>query len=220
MRPDPDRGGRAREPSSPVLDRCVRQARPRSARHRQPHAPHPPRRRAGAAQSADQSLRLGPPDRDGNDLRASDPVPAPRAWSAGAGRYAPRLARNRGASCRRATRSASSSSRATSRFSDGRPVTSSDVQFTLDARARSAQGATMDLRPMLDDVNTVELDQLAREVRHHGSSDRAGYVLRALAEIPIMPMHGLRGVSLLGGRRDRRFGSVQARLHQGRRRST
>jgi ABC-type transport system substrate-binding protein len=71
-------------------------------------------------------------------------------------------------------------------FHDGRPLTSVDVQFTLDA-IRDPRTRVDHLRPMLDDVAAVELitPTEVRLVLHKAN----GWVLRALAEIPILPMH-------------------------------
>src|SRR5882672_2774405 len=80
-------------------------------------------------------------------------------------------------------------------FHDGRPLTAADVQFTLDA-IRDPRRAIDHLRPMLDDVEAVELVS-AHELRLR-LKRRSGWVLRALAEIPILPMHVYDG-SLLGG---------------------
>lgn len=71
-------------------------------------------------------------------------------------------------------------------FHDGRPLTSSDVQFTLDA-IRDPKRGIDHLRPMLDDVEAVELIT-ATEVRLVLRRP-SGWVMRALAEIPILPMH-------------------------------
>jgi ABC-type transport system substrate-binding protein len=80
-------------------------------------------------------------------------------------------------------------------FHDGRPLTAADVQFTLDA-VRDPRRAIDHLRPMLDDVEAVELVS-AHELRLR-LKRRSGWVLRALAEVPILPMHVYDG-SLLGG---------------------
>ncbi|HSD88362.1 MAG TPA: ABC transporter substrate-binding protein [Kofleriaceae bacterium] len=80
-------------------------------------------------------------------------------------------------------------------FSDGRPLTSSDVQFTLDT-VRDSRHGVRHLRPMLDDIFRVELIS-PLEVRLVLNRPN-GWVLRALAEIPILPMHIYDG-SLLGG---------------------
>ena len=71
-------------------------------------------------------------------------------------------------------------------FHDGQPLTSSDVQFTLDA-IRDPKNHIDQLRPMLDDVFAVELFT-SREV-NIVLKRPSGWVLRALAEIPILPMH-------------------------------
>jgi peptide/nickel transport system substrate-binding protein len=81
-------------------------------------------------------------------------------------------------------------------FHDGRPLTSSDVQFTLDSVREPRKGVDH-LRPLLDDVEAVELvGPLAVRIRLKRPS---GWVLRALAEIPILPMHVYDGSLLAGG---------------------
>jgi peptide/nickel transport system substrate-binding protein len=80
-------------------------------------------------------------------------------------------------------------------FHDGHPLTAADVQFTLDA-VRDPRRAIDHLRPMLDDVEAVELVS-AHELRLRLKRP-SGWVLRALAEVPILPMHVYDG-SLLGG---------------------
>jgi peptide/nickel transport system substrate-binding protein len=80
-------------------------------------------------------------------------------------------------------------------FHDGRPLTSSDVQFTLD-RMRDGRHGPDHLRPMLDDIDAVEL-VTPTELRIRLKRPN-GWILRALAEIPILPMHVYEG-SLLGG---------------------
>ncbi len=71
-------------------------------------------------------------------------------------------------------------------FHDGHRMTSSDVQFTLDL-IRSSKGDIDHLRPMLANVAAVELIT-SKEVRLV-LNEPDGWVLRALAEIPILPMH-------------------------------
>jgi peptide/nickel transport system substrate-binding protein len=83
------------------------------------------------------------------------------------------------------------------KFHDGRPMTSVDVQFTLDA-IRSPSTGIDHLRPMLKDVFAVELIT-SREVRIVLNRPN-GWVLRALAEIPILPMHVYDGSFQAGGR--------------------
>jgi peptide/nickel transport system substrate-binding protein len=80
-------------------------------------------------------------------------------------------------------------------FHDGHPLTTSDVQFTLDA-IRDPRKGIDHLRSMLDDVEAIEL-VTAHELRLRLKRP-SGWVLRALAEIPILPMHIYDG-SLLGG---------------------
>ncbi len=111
----------------------------------------------------------------------------------GAGRYAPRLARSwrvmpSGLEIRIELESAT--------FHDGHAMTSLDVQFTLDV-VRDPRRGIERLRGLLDEVEAVELIT-AREVRlrlRHPS----GWVLRALAEIPILPMHVYGGSLAAGG---------------------
>jgi len=81
------------------------------------------------------------------------------------------------------------------KFHDGQTMSSVDVQFTLDA-IRDPHRGIDHLRAMLDDVFAVELIT-SHEVRLVLKRPSA-WVLRALAEIPIMPMHTYDG-SLLGG---------------------
>ena len=81
------------------------------------------------------------------------------------------------------------------KFHDGQTMSSVDVQFTLDA-IRDPRRGIDHLRTMLDDVFAVELIT-SHEVRLVLKRPSA-WVLRALAEIPIMPMHHYDG-SLLGG---------------------
>jgi peptide/nickel transport system substrate-binding protein len=80
-------------------------------------------------------------------------------------------------------------------FHDGHPLTTSDVQFTLDAIRDPHKGIDQ-LRPMLDDVEAIELIT-SHELRLRLKRP-SGWVLRALAEIPILPIHVYDG-SLLGG---------------------
>jgi ABC-type transport system substrate-binding protein len=82
------------------------------------------------------------------------------------------------------------------RFHDGRPMTPSDVQFTLDA-VRQPRRRIDHLRPLLDDVEAVE-QLLTGQIRLRLKRP-SGYVLRALAEIPILPMHVYDGSLLAGG---------------------
>jgi len=80
-------------------------------------------------------------------------------------------------------------------FHDGQRMTSSDVQFTLDSVRTPGKGVDH-LRPLLDDVDAIEL-VTSHEVRIRLKRP-SGYVLRALAEIPILPMHVYDG-SMYGG---------------------
>jgi peptide/nickel transport system substrate-binding protein len=81
-------------------------------------------------------------------------------------------------------------------FHDGRPMTSSDVQFTLDA-IRDPRKGVDHLRPLLADVEAIEL-VTPQELRIRLKKPN-GWVLRALAEIPILPMHVYDGSLLAGG---------------------
>lgn len=79
---------------------------------------------------------------------------------------------------------------------DGRQLTSSDVLFTLD-RMRDSRFNIRHLRPMLEDIETVELvAPLELRVRLKRPS---GWILRALAEIPILPYHIHEGSLAAGG---------------------
>jgi peptide/nickel transport system substrate-binding protein len=81
-------------------------------------------------------------------------------------------------------------------FHDGRPLTTSDVQFTLDA-IRTPHKGVDHLRAMLEDVEAVELiTPLEIRLRLKRPSS---IVLRALAEIPILPMPIYDGSLLAGG---------------------
>jgi peptide/nickel transport system substrate-binding protein len=71
-------------------------------------------------------------------------------------------------------------------FHDGRPMTSLDVQFSLDT-ARDGRREADHIRPYLADVEAVELIT-ARSLRIRLLRPN-GWVLRALAEVPILPMH-------------------------------
>jgi peptide/nickel transport system substrate-binding protein len=81
-------------------------------------------------------------------------------------------------------------------FHDGHPLTTSDVQFTLDAIRDPRRGVDQ-LRPMLDDVAAIEL-VTSHELRLLLKRP-SGWVLRALAEIPILPMHVYDGSLVAGG---------------------
>lgn len=144
-----------------------------------------------------------------------NPVVAPSAWarrivvgtvfepliryvppdgSAPAGRFAPRLARSwrvlgGGTEIRIELEPGV-------KFHDGRPLTSSDVQFTLDAMRDGRRGIDH-LRALLVDVEAVELIT-SHELRVRLFRPN-GMVLRALAEIPILPMHIYEGSLLAGG---------------------
>jgi peptide/nickel transport system substrate-binding protein len=71
-------------------------------------------------------------------------------------------------------------------FHDGRSFSSVDVQYTLDA-IRSPGQDVDHLRPWLDEIFAVELIT-PREIRLVLKRP-SGWVLRALAEIPILPYH-------------------------------
>ncbi|HEY4243033.1 MAG TPA: ABC transporter substrate-binding protein [Kofleriaceae bacterium] len=81
-------------------------------------------------------------------------------------------------------------------FHDGKLLTTSDVQFTLDA-VRDPHKGIDHLRAMLDDVEAIELIT-SHEIRLRLKRP-SGWVLRALAEIPILPMHVYDGSLLAGG---------------------
>jgi peptide/nickel transport system substrate-binding protein len=81
-------------------------------------------------------------------------------------------------------------------FHDGRPMTSSDVQFTIDA-VRDAKKGIDHLRALLGDVDAVELT--GPHSVHIRLKKPNGWVLRALAEIPILPMHIYDGSLWAGG---------------------
>ena len=81
-------------------------------------------------------------------------------------------------------------------FHDGQKLTTSDVQFTLDT-VRTPRKGLEPLRAMLDDVLSIEL-VTAHEIRLVLKRP-SGWVLRALAEIPILPMHVYDGSLTAGG---------------------
>lgn len=117
----------------------------------------------------------------------------PMQDGAGLGHYVPRLARSwrvmpSGLEIRIELEPAT--------FHDGHSMTSLDVQFTLDA-IRDPRHGIDHLRSMLAEVEAVELltaKELRIRLRHPG-----GWVLRALAEIPILPMHIYGGSLAAGG---------------------
>lgn len=82
-------------------------------------------------------------------------------------------------------------------FHDGHRMTSSDVQFTLDL-IRTPSSGLDHLRPLLKQVAAVELIT-SKEIRLV-LYEPDGWVLRALAEIPILPMHVYQGNLAAGGR--------------------
>ena len=82
-------------------------------------------------------------------------------------------------------------------FHDGRPLTSLDVQFSLDA-VRDPRRNVDHLRPLLADIESVELIT-ARSLRLRLYRPD-GWALRALAEVPIVPMAIYDGSLAAGGR--------------------
>jgi len=82
------------------------------------------------------------------------------------------------------------------RFHDGRPLSAGDVQFSIDA-IREVRRGIDHLRPLLDDIEAV--DQLVTGGLRIRLKRPSGYVLRALAEIPILPYHVYEGSLLAGG---------------------
>jgi ABC-type transport system substrate-binding protein len=82
-------------------------------------------------------------------------------------------------------------------FHDGSPLTSSDVQWTLDTVRDGRRHDLEHLKPMLDDVFRIEL-LTPTELQLVLLRPNA-WVLRALAEIPILPMHVYDGSLLAGG---------------------
>jgi ABC-type transport system substrate-binding protein len=81
------------------------------------------------------------------------------------------------------------------RFHDGRPLSPGDAQFSIDA-IREVRRGIDHLRPLLEDVEAVEQLGWGLRIRLKRPS---GYVLRALAEIPILPYHVYEGSLLAGG---------------------
>jgi peptide/nickel transport system substrate-binding protein len=81
-------------------------------------------------------------------------------------------------------------------FHDGRTLSAVDVQFTLDTLRDPRRGISH-LRPMLDDIETVEL-VASHELRIRLKRP-SGWVLRALAEVPILPAHVYDGSLHAGG---------------------
>ena len=82
------------------------------------------------------------------------------------------------------------------KFHNGQALTTSDVQFTLDA-IRDPRRRVDHLRPLLEDVEATEL--LTPTIMNIRLKRPSGWVLRALAEIPIMPMHIYDGSLAAGG---------------------
>lgn len=82
------------------------------------------------------------------------------------------------------------------KFHDGRPVTSVDVQFTLDT-IRDPRRNIDHLHPLLADIEAVELiTTWELRIRLERPS---GWVLRALAELPVLPAHIYDGSLAAGG---------------------
>ncbi len=87
------------------------------------------------------------------------------------------------------------------RWHDGRAVTSSDLQFTLDT-LRSSDSKATQLRSLLADIDRVEL---AGPRRIRLLYRRATwYALRNLAEIPVLPQHLLTAADVMQQRTFRR----------------
>ncbi|MGE0870895.1 MAG: ABC transporter substrate-binding protein [Kofleriaceae bacterium] len=112
----------------------------------------------------------------------------------GAGRYAPGLARSWRVAPNGLEIRIDLEPQVT--FHNGYSLTSSDVQFTLDS-VRDPRRRIDHLRPMLEDVEAVEL-VTSRELRIRLKRP-SGWVLRALAEIPILCMPVYDGSLLAGG---------------------
>ena len=72
-------------------------------------------------------------------------------------------------------------------FHDGKPFTSVDAQFSIDAARSRAGRAPARLQTLLADVQTVDLVG-PRELRVTLRRPN-GYALRAMAEVPILPAH-------------------------------
>jgi len=115
--------------------------------------------------------------------------PEPGAGPAAAGRYEPRLARSwRVVTPPWGGMEVRIELEPDVTFHDGRPLTSVDVQFTLDA-IRDPKRNVDHLRPLLDDISAVELITPTEVRLVLGSPRPAGWVVRALADIPILPLH-------------------------------
>ena len=82
-------------------------------------------------------------------------------------------------------------------FHDGTPLTTSDVQFSLDT-ARDPRKGTDHLWPLLADVKSV--DKISPRMVRVVLTRPNGYVLRALAEVPILPDHVYDPNLVAGGR--------------------
>ena len=110
--------------------------------------------------------------------------PPPGGAGSGPGRYEPGLARSW--SVAPSGREIRVDLEPEVAFHDGRRLTSVDVQFSLDS-ARSPRIAAPHLRRQLSDVLAVELLG-ARTLRIRLARPN-GYILRALADVPILPAH-------------------------------
>jgi len=82
-------------------------------------------------------------------------------------------------------------------FHDGRPMTAQDVQFSIDT-ARDPRSGADHLWPLLTDVKTVE--KVSPRMVHVELTRPDGWVLRALAEVPILPWHVYDGHLADGGK--------------------
>jgi ABC-type transport system substrate-binding protein len=82
------------------------------------------------------------------------------------------------------------------KFHNGQTLTTSDVQFTLDS-IRDPRRRVDHLRPLLEDVEATEL--LTPTIMNIRLKRPSGWVLRALAEIPILPMNIYDGSLAAGG---------------------
>ncbi|MBA2543632.1 MAG: hypothetical protein H0V17_28580 [Deltaproteobacteria bacterium] len=113
----------------------------------------------------------------------------PPDGATGAGRYEPRLARSwRVVSPPWGGLEVRIELEPNATFHDGHPLTSVDVQFTLDA-IRDPRRNVDHLRPMLEEIAAVELITPTEVRLVLTNAKPAGWVVRALAEIPILPMH-------------------------------
>lgn len=162
-------------------------------------------RRLAIQKRRDHTLRI----HVGQDPRHLNPLVEPTIWTrritmdtvfetlvryeppeggagSGPGRYVPSIAR----SWRLGTGSVLVELHPEARFQNGKKITSVDVQFSLDS-ARDPKIRAPHLRRLLNDVSKVVL-ATDRAVRIYFSK-RNGYILRALAEVPIMPYSVYKG---------------------------